>query len=374
MRVQFGLRIAGLCSAIVLLWSLGACGGGTGGKQFPPPPPSSSAEYLFAVSNNQVLSFTVNATNGALGTPVNVAGPATSAGILGDPAGKFLYVSDPGTDEIHVFSISTNGTLTEIASSPFFVGNPTGTPDAAGLAMDSAGQFLYATDPGNSSVAAFKVTSSTGALTAIGAPLLAGISPQQAVVDSSGQFLYAPDFGDSLGGVLTFGINGSTGALTQPTTFDSLRSGPLGVATQGQFVYVSAQGSNQVVALAINSAGALSIVAAYPTGQKPTGIVLDPTGKYLYVANNTDSTISAYNVNASSGALTEMNGSPFAAGAAPWYLAVDPLGKFLYATNPASNTITGYTIASSGTLTQFVGSPASAGTQPVVLTVVTVPQ
>jgi 6-phosphogluconolactonase (cycloisomerase 2 family) len=81
-------------------------------------------------------------------------------------------------------------------------------------------------------------------------------------------------------------------------------------------------------------------------------------------------------VDSTTGVLTAIAGSPFAATVAPWYLAVDPSGSFLYATNPNSgdNTITGFTINSTtGALTQFTGAATAAGTHPVALTVVTVP-
>jgi 6-phosphogluconolactonase len=380
MRVRFGLKTAGLCAVIISLWSLGACGGGTGGKHYPPPPPSSSAEYLFATGNSQVLTFGVTASTGALGTPQSVTGPNSSLSILTDPAGKFLYVSDSENDEVHVFSINaTSGALTEISGSPYVIGSSSG--GGAGLAMDPAGKFLFATDQFADDVAAFSVNSSTGALTAVmGSPFPTGSQPARAVVDATGKFLYVSDFNDPLGGISAFTI-GSSGGLTPisgSSPFATLvNGGPGSLVTVGQFVYVGENNLNQVVALSINSStGGLSTVAGspYPTGSGPTSLALDPTGKYLYVANSQSSTISAFTVNATNGTLTEMGASPFTAGSAPLNLAMDTSGKFLYATNPTANTITGFTLDSTGALTPFTGQPFAAGTGTTSLTVVTIQQ
>jgi hypothetical protein len=48
----------------------------------------------------------------------------------------------------------------------------------------------------------------------------------------------------------------------------------------------------------------------------------DQTTRYFaYVTNQGDNTVSAYMINASSGALTAVSGSPFTAGSSPWAVA-----------------------------------------------------
>ncbi|MFH1147246.1 MAG: hypothetical protein V1736_06015 [Pseudomonadota bacterium] len=47
---------------------------------------------------------------------------------------------------------------------------------------------------------------------------------------------------------------------------------------------------------------------------------------FAYVANYGANTVSAYSINASTGALTTVAGSPFAAGGQPISIAVDPTG------------------------------------------------
>ena len=97
----------------------------------------------------------------------------------------------------------------------------------------------------------------------------------------------------------------------------------------------------------------------------PEYLAVDPKGKFAYVANAGGyQGVSAYTINATSGALTPVAGSPFAAGW-PRGVAVDPKGKFAYVTNYYSDNVSAYTInASSGALTQLAGSPFAAGTNP----------
>jgi 6-phosphogluconolactonase (cycloisomerase 2 family) len=76
-------------------------------------------------------------------------------------------------------------------------------------------------------------------------------------------------------------------------------------------------------------------------------------------------TIHVYSVNSSTGAITEVAGSPFNAGLIPEQLVVDPTGRFVYVTNEQSEDITAFSVdASTGTLTELPGSPYSIGTPP----------
>ncbi|MGA9274829.1 MAG: beta-propeller fold lactonase family protein, partial [Candidatus Cybelea sp.] len=73
-------------------------------------------------------------------------------------------------------------------------------------------------------------------------------------------------------------------------------------------------------------------------------------------------------VDATSGALTPVAGSPFGAGIGPVGVATDPKGKFVYEANAQSNTIYGYSIdARSGALTPLAGSPFAAGDNPEII-------
>ena len=94
------------------------------------------------------------------------------------------------------------------------------------------------------------------------------------------------------------------------------------------------------------TSGALTPVTGSPfkAGSGTTGVAVDPRGKFAYVSNYTSGNVSAYTINASTGALTQLAGSPFAAGRGSDGIAVDAKGKFVYLGNENSNNISAYTI------------------------------
>jgi 6-phosphogluconolactonase (cycloisomerase 2 family) len=135
----------------------------------------------------------------------------------------------------------------------------------------------------------------------------------------------------------------------------------------GQFVYVANDGGN-VSAYTINaSTGALMPILGSPfgAGGGPFSVAVDPTGRFAYVTNQFSDDVSGYTINATTGALTAIPGSPFATGLTPLSVAVDPAGKFAYVANDFSSDVSGYTInATTGALTPIPGSPFPAGLGP----------
>jgi hypothetical protein len=83
------------------------------------------------------------------------------------------------------------------------------------------------------------------------------------------------------------------------------------------------------------------------------------------VANADANNVSGYTIDPSTGALTAIAGSPFDAASEPSSVAVDPSGKFAYVANEVSGStgnVLGYMInPSTGALTAIAGSPFAAG-------------
>ncbi len=114
------------------------------------------------------------------------------------------------------------------------------------------------------------------------------------------------------------------------------------------------------------STGAITEVPGSPfnAGLIPNQLVVDPTGRFVYVTNEQSGDITALSVDPSTGALTDLPGSPFPIGAQPVTAAVDPTGRFLYvfATKVSSSVdqefLYKFTIDSStGVLTAASSSP-----------------
>ncbi len=139
----------------------------------------------------------------------------------------------------------------------------------------------------------------------------------------------------------------------------------------GAWVYVANFGSNTISVYQILGNGSLTPLAPMSTfaaGPNPVSLVVDPTGLFLYVANNIGS-VSTYNIHTGTGGGLSL-ANTVAAGTEPSSVAVDPTGRFLYVTNETSGTVSGYTIdCVSRALTSITGSPFPTGGDPTSITV-----
>jgi 6-phosphogluconolactonase len=88
----------------------------------------------------------------------------------------------------------------------------------------------------------------------------------------------------------------------------------------------------------------------------------------LLVTNNFGNNVSVYSIDASSGALSEVAGSPFPANSNPAEILITPSGKFVYVTNPGIGMVTAFSF-SNGVLTQLPTSPVPSGAGAIGLAV-----
>jgi 6-phosphogluconolactonase (cycloisomerase 2 family) len=108
-----------------------------------------------------------------------------------------------------------------------------------------------------------------------------------------------------------------------------------------QFVYAAGEGSPNISAFQLNATtGVLTAVPGSPFNGRsnPHALAVDPAGKFLFVANQTANNISVFAISQTSGALTEVPNSPFASGSgsSPNVLTVDATGRFLFVANGAA--------------------------------------
>ena len=360
--------------AVVVVMSAIGLLAGCGSTQTSKPPCNctnpGSPSYLYAAVADHILSFKLG-TDGVPTPLANQAGPNDSTGIVADSSSKFLYISDFSNGEIDGFTINkSTGALAQVTGSPF----STGPAPVAGIAIDPQTRFLYVLN--SSGALGYTINSATGALTIIAGSPFPGSSAIQAIVDPSGKFLYASNNGDANGTISGYSIDSTSGALTaivgSPFVTQANFPGPSGLAfgAGGKFLYVgmagSANANNVISGFAVDSTtGALTQIAGSPftAGKDPGHIGSDPTGKFLFSANSQDNSVSAFTIDATSGALTPISGSPFPAGGGPVSLAVDTAGAFVYVgmqPSPIAGTqgLSGFSInGTSGTLSRLAGTP-----------------
>jgi 6-phosphogluconolactonase len=138
-----------------------------------------------------------------------------------------------------------------------------------------------------------------------------------------------------------------------------------------QFAYVANKLSSNISAYAVNAGtGALTPIAGSPfvsTGSGPAAVSVAPGGNFLYVANSASNDLSVFSIASGTGVLSPV--ATVAAGDVPYGIAVDPTGSYLYVSNSSSNNVSAYAItASSGALTEISGSPFPVGIAPTSLT------
>jgi len=291
--------------------------------------PAEFYAYVYAAgNNNEIATFPIEASTGGIGTQAAGTEPVSSPSMaVMDNA--FLYASNPFIGdileggEIYGWTIDdATGALTAVPGSPFLLpvmASPNGVAVADNLGI--SGPYLYIADTGT--IDALQASTATGALTTVpGSPFTSGTNFSLAV-DYLNHFVFAADE-DSPGGVLAFTIDASTGALTPvPGSPFAINSGSTGFMQLGQ-------------------------------------IVVDPTGSFVYVAMPSTSQIAAFAITPSSGVLTAVPGSPFAAGDGASAIATfnnSPGSNLLYVANTTAGTISGYSINSTGALTTLAGSP-----------------
>jgi len=317
---------------------------------------------MFLIADEINGQISVFPALGALGSPVSVSGPPQSLG-MASLGNEFVYATNPvplSGSSIDGWSFQPGtGQLAPLSGSPFTIGL---FSVAGELAANNSAQVLYVADAGKIDALA---ANSMGALTALpGSPFSAGTG-LGVTIDSGNRFVYSTDTTPP-GNVYAFTTD-STGALTavsgspyavgtNPLT--SADPSQIVVDTFGKFVFATLTATNQVAAFSIDqSSGALTPVPGSPfaAGNGPIGMAT--VDNLLYVCNTLDGTVSGYTIDSTSGVLTPAAGSPFPVSAGA--LATNP-GANLYAST-AQGIVTYSINVSTGALTQAGPPVASPG-------------
>jgi 6-phosphogluconolactonase (cycloisomerase 2 family) len=334
--------------------------------------------YTADRTGNDLTLFSVNAASGALNALGNspLEGTTTPIDAATDPFGQFVFTLDQGGLEVYTEDPFA-GTLTLASGAPY----PAGTNPSA-LAVDPLDRFVFVANQASNNVSAFQLNTSTGGLTAVpGSPFPADAMPSALAVDPAGQVLLVANVGSGKVSAFAVLIDGALRADAPPF---AAGTSPVAVAidASGHYAYVVNQGSNNISIFSImpdtdigGGPGLPSIgTLGLPAGTSvPRAVAIDPTGRFLYVAGGpaaTPGTVSAYTIDAASGNLTSIAGSPFAAGQAPAAVSADPTGAFLYVTNSGSGNVSVYAIDStSGVLSPIPAPTYPTGANPVSIAI-----
>jgi DNA-binding beta-propeller fold protein YncE len=203
----------------------------------------------------------------------------------------------------------------------------------------------------------------------------AAANSSSVVIDPVGKYVYTITATSSTASIYGFSRDSATGTVTPLAGFPVAIAGLANKAEfdrAGKFLLVT--GTNEfgtkggIEIFSFDSSSGSLTLAAGPVqvGTDPAGAALDSSGKYAYVPNTADASISAFALDGSSGALTAVAGSPFASGGngninGPLGIAASSAGAYLYVCN-ASNDVSVFSINSgTGSLSAIQGSPFPDG-------------
>ena len=242
------------------------------------------------------------------------------------------------------------------------------------LDLHPNGKFLYAVSEsgGAGSVSAYAIDRDAGGLKFLNQQPSGGAGPCHVSIDHAGSNVLVANYGSGSASVIPIKSNGR---LAKPTGFVQLagssvnpgrQKGPhahsMNVSPDDRFAFVADLGIDKIMIYRLdvekgtinaNSPG----FAKVKPGAGPRHFAFAPNGKYAYVINELNCTVTAFAYDSASGALTEIQSirtlpKEFRGFNACAEVRVHPSGKFVYGSNRGHDSIVVYRVnLAKGTLT-----------------------
>jgi 6-phosphogluconolactonase len=141
------------------------------------------------------------------------------------PGGRFAYVINELLSTVTTFQHNADtGALTEIQTITTLPEDFDGKSTTAEVQVHPSGRFLYGSNRGHDSIAAFRINQDTGKLTPLGQTPSGGKTPRNFAIDPTGRYLIAAH--QATDNVVVHKINQDTGTL-EPTGQELKVSAPV---------------------------------------------------------------------------------------------------------------------------------------------------
>ena len=286
---------------------------------------------------------------------------------------------------IHIFRFDSDCGALEA------VGVAEGVRNPSYVVADPAGRFLYAVNEvkdfaGSSAgaVSAFAIDRPTGALTLLNSVPSGGSDPCHLIVDASGRYVLVANYSSGSMAVLPIRPDGSLGRATDVVQHEGASADPIrqrgphvhASATDrlGRYIFTVDLGLDRVMIYRLDlSSGRLlpNVVPSFetPPGAGPRQLALHPDNLRAYIINELDSTMTACDFDAATGALDGFQTlSTLPAGFTgintSAEVQVSPSGKFLYGSNRGHDSLVIYAIDESSGRLEVVGHEPTRGNAP----------
>lgn len=288
---------------------------------------SPDGKYVYAVSEQNgggdagmVYAYRFNKANGRM----ELINSTKSGGddpcyISVDRSGKWVFVGNYSSGSLKLIR-SEEGVLQESNTVIKHTGSSINKdrqekPHVHSTVLSKDNKFLYAPDLGIDKVMVYEFEPKTGKLAKSSeAAIGAGGGPRHIIFHPNGKFAYLVE--EIKGNVSVFSVNQKSGALTKIQTVSSAAKGFTGdmgsadihITKNGKFLYASNRGeANDIAIFAVDQAkGTLSHKGNQPVlGVAPRNFALDPTEKFLLVANQKSDEIVIFQRDIKTGMLSD---------------------------------------------------------------------
>jgi 6-phosphogluconolactonase len=234
------------------------------------------------------------------------------------------------------------------------------------LAVHPTKRWLYAVNENGDAVASFAIDAGTGGLTFLNRVSNVGSGPAHLSVDPTGRFVMVANYGGGTVSILPI-LDGGTVGPVSDSKAPGMNAHMIIADPNGTNVYVPCLGSDLVAQYDFDGGLTAKTPASYATaaGAGPRHIDLHPNGRWAYLINEVDRTMSALDVNA--GKLTHKQTlSTVPAGVTTGTCAevfVHPAGRSVYGSNRGHNSIVHFRLDANGMMT-LVGYTSTSGSTP----------
>jgi 6-phosphogluconolactonase len=282
--------------------------------------------------------------------------------------GVYAYHFDPDTAAL------TLGAVAEGIENPSF------------LAVDSARGRLFAVEETGpeGAVSAYSYNPESGALTFVNRRPSQGAHPCHLCVDRSGRWVLAANYSSGTACVLPVDQTGRlldasavvrhTGSGPHPDRQEGPHAHSITLDPTERFALVADLGLDRVMVYRFD-AGAGTLTPAEPPWAQlhpaagPRHLAFHPTGPFVYVINELDSTLTACAWEAGEGALRPVQTVPtlppdFAGISHCADVHVSPSGRFVYGSNRGHDSLVIYAVDASTGLLGYVGHEPTQGRNP----------
>ncbi len=176
--------------------------------------------YVANSRSNDISGYSVDPATGALtplpGSPFPAGTSPSSIKVwppqVPSPTGgaTVVIVTNAGSDNVSMYSVASDGSLTPVPGSPFPAGT---TPSSVNLGDYLPMRHVYVANSGSNNVSGYSIDDATGVLTPlVGSPFPAGQGPSSIAVAFSDELVYVANTGSASMSVFT--ADTATGVLT----------------------------------------------------------------------------------------------------------------------------------------------------------------